>query len=241
MPNNSASPKSTDSHKIWNAFPGTAELSVGTSIPDLPILQVTRTHIESLLSMNVVDLAALTNTIKSDLGLTICLLRTARSMCSETGSIPRISEIAVGLGVRTLRTVVQNLPVLPATHGENGTAAACTSFWMHAQLTGLIAEELAFQRANVSSEDAYMAGLLCHVGKLPALLGWRIPELEAVDPARIGGTLARVWGLPEILLEVADDRLPSTTKASRTLRQLVNAAEQWVDLLELVIDDDPVV
>jgi HD-like signal output (HDOD) protein len=211
----------------------------GTSIPDLPILAPTLVHLERLLNADVVDLAALTNVVRSDLGLTVYLIRIARSADWVSGTVPRIAEIIVGLGIKHLKAIVHSVPVLRTQHGSP-RVRACNRFWMHTQLTGLIAEELASHSTNLNSDDAYLAGLVCQIGKLPRLLGWRIPEFENANTETIGGTLALAWGFPPILRQVIDGDLKPTSSELQSLRQVVTTAREWVQLLELVTDSNPV-
>ncbi|MGA9798820.1 MAG: HDOD domain-containing protein [Terriglobales bacterium] len=219
--------------ELGNSFPELEAAAVeGTSIPDLPILPTTLAQLDALLADDVVDLTALTNVVRSDLGLTIHLIRITRNADWASRAVPRITEIVVGLGIKHLKAIVRDIPVLP-TQPRDLRLLACVRFWMHAQLTGLITEELASYRTNVNCEDSYIAGLLCQIGKLPILLGWKIPELESSDVASLGGALARAWGFPAALQEVIDgDRRP-TSPASQSLRQVVTAARDWVHLLEL--------
>jgi HD-like signal output (HDOD) protein len=224
--------------EVLDSIPALQIASVyGTSIPDLPILPTTLIHLKSLLSSDVVDLAALTNVVRGDLGLTISLLRIARNAGWTSKAVPRLSEIIVGLGIKPLKAIVAGIPVLSAQISGPGIRA-CTRFWMHAQLTGLVSEELASSSLDLNPEDAYLAGLVSQIGKLPVLLGWRIPELESGDAANVGSSLARAWGLPGLLTEVIEGDLRATSVAAQSYRQIVTAAREWVRLLELVTDSD---
>ena len=226
------------STELLDSIPALEMASVrGTSIPDLPILPTTLIHLKSLLSSDVVDLAALTNVVRGDLGLTISLLRIARNAGWTSKAIPRLSEIIVGLGIKPLKAIVAGIPVLSQTSSGPGIRA-CSRFWMHAQLTGLVSEELASSSPDLNPEDAYLAGLVSQVGKLPVLLGWRMPELESGDAPNFGGTLARAWGLPSLLTEVIEGDLRPMSVAAQSYRQIVTAAREWVQLLELVTDSD---
>jgi HD-like signal output (HDOD) protein len=224
--------------EVLDSIPALEIASVyGTSIPDLPILPTTLIHLKSLLSSDVVDLAALTNVVRGDLGLTISLLRIARNAGWTSKAVPRLSEIIVGLGIKPLKAIVAGIPVLSAQ--ISGPAIrACTRFWMHAQLTGLVSEELASSSPDLNPEDAYLAGLVSQIGKLPVLLGWRIPELESGDAVNVGSLLARAWGLPGLLTEVIEGDRRATSVAAQSYRQIITAAREWVQLLELVTDSD---
>jgi HD-like signal output (HDOD) protein len=224
---------------VLDSIPGLEIASVyGTSIPDLPMLPTTLIHLKSLLSSDVVDLAALTNVVRCDLGLTISLLRIARNAGWTSKAVPRLSEIIVGLGIKPLKAIVAGIPVLSAQICSGPGIRACTRFWMHAQLTGLVSEELASSSSDLNPEDAYLAGLVSQIGKLPVLLGWRIPELESGDVVNFGSSLARAWGLPGLLTEVIEGDLRPTSVAAQSYRQIVTAAREWVQLLELVTDSD---
>ena len=220
-----------------NSIPGLESTVIrGTSIPDLPILATTLVHLEALLDADVVDLTALTNVVKSDLGLVTYLIRIASHAEWSSKKVPRIAETIVSLGIRQIKVLASKIPVLP-THPGNGVMFSHSRFWMHAQLTGLITEELASSCTDLNGEEAYLAGLLSQIGKLPILLGWRIPELANSEVTSLGGALARAWGFPDVLREVIDPSLRPTSNASQSLRKIVSAAREWVQLLEHVTDD----
>jgi HD-like signal output (HDOD) protein len=209
----------------------------GTAIPDVPVLSTTLLRLEKLIAEDVADLNAIGAVVRGDLGLSIHLLRTAHEETFEPhGILPSVEEIVVHLGLDRLKALVAGIPVLSEhPSGEIGVNV-CARFWMHSHLIALIAEELAVGEADISPTDAYMAGLLHQVGKLPILLGWRIPEFEASDLGELGYALARAWNFPSILASVIRGHEEAAgSLPSYTLWKIANSATEWVQLMEMML------
>ena len=222
------------------ASPSRRPAGHGTAIPDVPVLATTLLRLEKLLGENTPDLNAIGAVVRGDLGLTIRLLCLSQEEVFESQSVlPSTEEIVVHLGLDKLKKLVKSMPVLTEhPSGEIGVNV-CARFWMHSHLIALIAEELAVGEAEITPADAYLAGLLHQIGKLPILLGWRIPEFEATDLGELGYALARAWNFPSILASVirgheeAADSMPSYT-----LWKIANSATEWVQLMELMLAGD---
>jgi len=124
----------------------------------------------------------------------------------------------------------KSLPHLLSTHAG---ISACERFWLHSRLTALIAEELASQSSEVSSEEAYLAGLLCHVGELSSVLGLAPPSPSPADSRHIGYRMAKAWGLPGALADVIGGyREICRSPESRALLDIAEAADNWASRLE---------
>ncbi|MBZ5653719.1 MAG: HDOD domain-containing protein [Acidobacteriia bacterium] len=192
---------------------------------------------EMLLSSRVIDLHAITEVIRTDVGLTVHLLRlAAKERTGRAKGLVDIEDIVVLLGINRLKGLLEQATVLSGhPRGEAGVSTY-DRFCMHARLTALIAEELASETATVRQEDAYIAGLLRHVGAIPFVLGWKIPELESVDTGEVGDYLARNWRLPDVLVDIIRGDREDCGSSSLALFDVVNTADNHAFRLEVGCD-----
>ncbi len=179
--------------------------------PGLPAMPDALLQLELCLTASAVDLQNITSIIRGDVGLTVQLLRfAARETELFPGRINPISEIVIQLGISKLRALAAQTEPLPERLRSAAGSDECERFWTHARVTALIAEELAGQSSEVNHEanpevnpeEAYLAGLLCHIGDLPEILGWEIAGSAETDSRRFGYRMAKAWGLPAILTEL---------------------------------------
>jgi HD-like signal output (HDOD) protein len=199
-----------------------------TEFPLPPAMPGAVALLQLKLASNVADLDAITRLIRTDVGLTAQLLRLAFGQPSRHGSGHLgVGEVVVHLGLEKLRAMAAGTRLLACQPGGNRLFEACKDFWMRARRTAHIAEELAAGTSARMRETAYVAGLLCHIGKLPALLDWKVPGIESVHPAKIGLRMAKAWHFPSILAEIIRRDEPACTSfATRRLLRLINAADQ---------------
>jgi len=183
-----------------------------------------------LLAENVVELEAITQVIRADVGLTIQLLRSAKFRAGSLGNTRiHLSQIAVELGLDRLRHMITEIPLLGYEQQISLDLEECISFWLRARQTARTAEQVAAQVFPQLAETAYVAGLLHHLGKIPDLLGWRIPGLESAKSGEIGCHMAQAWSLPELLVDVIrGDEQACGSRESHWLLRLINAAEPVV-------------
>jgi HD-like signal output (HDOD) protein len=209
------------------SLPGEAEF------PSPPAMPNALLRLELWLATFVADLQDITDIIRSDLGLTVQLLRlAAREIEESPGEIVPLSEIVVQVGVEKLRRLVAETKTLPDHF--RGDPDLCERCWTHSRLTALVAGELASQSSEVRPEEAYLAGLLCHVGDLPSLLNWSTTA-DAADSRPIGHRMATAWGFPRALADViGGDREACRTQESRALLDIVTAAGIWASRLEFL-------
>jgi len=195
--------------------------------PIAPVMPGALLLFRMLVSNQIADLAAIADAIRSDLGLTVHVLRLAaeEGFGQDSGLID-LDEIVVLLGLDKLRALSEDASVLSIHPKGNAGLQTCERFSMHARLTALIAEELAGETARVRQEDAYVAGLLRHIGALPFVLGWSLPELENADTGEIGYYIAKSWHLPEALLDVIRGNREACAESSLALFDLVSTADK---------------
>jgi HD-like signal output (HDOD) protein len=215
-------------------FSGTSQ---GLEIPCPAVKPEVLLFFEMLLSSRVIDLRAITEVIRTDVGLTVLLLKlAAKERKRHAKGFVDIEDIVVLLGINRLKGVLDQATVLSGhPRGEAGLNTY-DRFCMHARLTALIAEELASETATVRQEDAYVAGLLRHVGAIPFVLGWKIPELESVDTGEVGDYLARNWRLPDVLVDIIRGNREVCSSSSLALFDVVNTADKHAFRLEVGCD-----
>jgi HD-like signal output (HDOD) protein len=209
-------------------LPGEAEF------PGPPAMPNALLRLELCLSAPVVDLQDIANIVRSDVGLTVQLLRlAARETEPSPGMISPASEIAIQVGVDGLKELAAQTKPLPDHLRSHAGLSACERVWTHSRLTALIAEDLTGQCSEVSSEEAYLAGLLHHVGDLPSILGWANAGSGPADFHPIGYRMAKAWELPDALADViGGNREVCSTRKSHALLDIVETADNWAARLE---------
>jgi len=182
--------------------------------------------LQLLVTSNVADLEAITALIRNDVGLTVQLLRLAFGEAAQRStSRLSIGELVVHLGLEKLRVMVARTRVLSCPPVGDAAFRACKEFWIHSRRTARAAEALA-AGTSANQETAYVAGLLCRIGMLPALLDWKVPGIAAASPGEIGSLMLRAWNFPPFLVEIirGDEQACTSVKTRRLLRLIRGAA-----------------
>lgn len=216
-----------------HSLPTHSEVVRGTELPDLPAMTKSVILLQMLLATNVVDLEAITQVIRDDVGLTTQLLRLAMRESARFSRRPlRLQELVVHLGLQRLRAMAAETKLLGCNPGDDIDFQACSAFWARARQTAHTAEQVAAEISPENQELAYLAGLLRRLEALPALLGWRIPGFDLSSPGGIGFRMAKSWNFPQVLADVIrGDEQACRSRKSRRLLRLVNSAEPaiWCD------------
>ncbi len=146
------------------------EFPLPPAMPDAVLL------LRLLLSSGTADLHAITEIVRNDVGLTVQLLRLAALERNgrATGSL-NIGDLIVQIGLDKLKSLSATTKLNPL-QPPNAAPQERERFWTHARLTARISEEMAGETTPSNREAAYAAGLLRHLGRLPALLGWKITK-----------------------------------------------------------------
>lgn len=206
-----------------------------TDIPLPPATTRGLVHLRLLLSNHVADLTAIANIMRNDVGLVVQALRWAGgdAVDSSSGGVFAIEDLIVLLGLNRLRALSQCATFL-SSH-PNGSAGFRTfeRFTTHARLTALIAEQLAKESATVRPEDAYLSALLRHIGAVPLILSWNMPELQQAESGEIGYHMAKSWRLPDILLPIIRGDREACPDSWLALFDLVNTADAHAFHLEM--------
>ena len=198
-----------------------AEFPPPPAMPDAVLL------LRLLLSSQIADLHAIADVIRNDVGLTAQLFRLAAiERGGRATNILNIGDLVVQIGLEKLKDLAAETrlnPLLPQGDAANNRER----FWLHARLTARISEELAGETTPANREASYVAGLLRHLGSLPALLGWELPGWMPANAGEIGYQMAKTWQLPAVLADVVrgDERYCTSPKAYSLLR-LVNMADE---------------
>jgi HD-like signal output (HDOD) protein len=203
-------------------------------LPGPPVTPQVFLVFQMLLSNQIADLSAITEIIRSDIGLSVQVFRLAAEQEEEQlRGLVDIEELVVQLGISQLKTLVDDTDIL--SKHPKGVAGVRTfeRFCNHARLTALIAEELASETASVRPEEAHIAGLLRHLGALPFVVGWKIPDLEESDTGETGYQLAKIWRLPHPLAEVISGNRDICDPSVLPLFDLVSAADKHAFRLEI--------
>ncbi len=203
-------------------------------LPGPPVTPQVFLVLQMLLSNRIADLSAIAGIIRSDIALTVQVLRLAAEQNQKhLRGLIDIDELVVHLGPTKLKRILEGTDIL--SKHPKGIAGVRTfeRFCNHARLTAMIAEELASETASVRQEEAYVAGLLRHLGALPFLLGWKIRDLEESDTGETGYQLAKVWGLPCPLLDVISGNRELCDPSTLPLFDLVATADKHAFRLEI--------
>jgi HD-like signal output (HDOD) protein len=212
------------------SLPGEAEF------PCPPALTNSLLQLELRLSEFVTDLDEVTNIIRSDFGLTAQLLRLAAHETERSSlRLATVSEMVIGVGIERMKGLVTRTQPL-AGHFKGVSSfdiSTCNRFWMRCRLTALVAEELASRFSEICTEEAYMAGLLFHLGELPSVLGWTSGPSTA-NYRHIGYRMAKAWGFPRVLVDVIGGDRDLCLRKSRVLLDLVTAADAWAARVEFL-------
>jgi HD-like signal output (HDOD) protein len=190
-------------------------------VPPPPALNGAALRLANALAEPVLDLRKITRIIKEDIGFTIRVVaRAAEQELCSFDRLPSVAQLVVHLGRDELHTLSHETTEISSHSQGDGGMRACQQFWANARLTALIAEQLAGQSCQVAGEDAYLAGLLWCLRRLPGVLGWATPWPQA-RAAELGYRLAKAWHMPPLLADVIGDGRHRSAPASSWLSALV--------------------
>lgn len=164
--------------------------------PAVPVLPATLLQLDLLLSQPVFDLHEISNVVLSDLGATVQVLRSAAPHeTTLTRPVAYLEDCIVHLGGVGLRHAMSS----PTPSQAAPPGAEIRDLWKRARIIGELARTVASGLPDMSPSDAQLAGVLHEMGRLPALLGWRIAGMDLSDPLSVGTALVREWRLPQFL------------------------------------------
>jgi HD-like signal output (HDOD) protein len=158
--------------------------------------------------------------ISQDASLSARLLKIANSpLYGFRAKIDTISRAVTVIGRKELRDLVLAVSAVKTFSNIPVDLANMASFWRHSMFTGIVAKLLAKRCSVLHTERLFVAGLLHDLGQL--LIYHKLPEqaqrilrrsealdealylserqLIQFDHAMVGGALATLWELPEVL------------------------------------------
>lgn len=194
--------------------------------PPFPALPTTLVELELLLGGQSVDLQKISSVIRRDPGFAAEIVRLSRS--SEDQRPVPLETCLIHLGTRTLRRAARIVPVWIPGLSES-------EIWKlrwglrRTRFVALAAETISALLGDISSEIAYLAGLL---HELPALVC--LSDGCGCSVSGIG-TAHETWNLPDYLVETMRwYRQPVHAAPAHSLITFrVAAAREWVNEVQL--------
>lgn len=165
------------------------------NLPNLPVLPETLLAMDLQLQNGTVDLRAFSETILADLGATVQVLRMAGNEYGVVDDRPmRIEDCICDFGPAACFEAVAK-----GTVARSLQRRAVAEIWAHAREIAQNAKHLAEAIPSaISSDQAYMAGMVHAIGSLPSVLGWDWNEASH-DDSSTALKLAEKWGFPGYL------------------------------------------
>jgi hypothetical protein len=200
-----------------------------TAADEIPALAGTLLQLELLLNAPMVDLEAVTRLVRSDLGLCIQVLKESRFGAADGDQLWRISDCVIQLGSQLLGLA---RPLCCGVEQRKFAYAEAEAFWKHASLVASVAEQTAtyFYELGVNPEQAYLAGLMHNLHKLPDVLAF-VDSEGATGSLRADNDWVMDCNLPFFIHNVLESRddgyLP--TELSPLLR-VISFSKRWIDL-----------
>lgn len=195
-------------------------------LDEVPAMSSTVLSLEMLLHEPSIDLQMATETVLSDVGATIQVLRLIGKEYEVASERPyRMGDCLASLDVRDwFGAISAHSFVCDQAH------SAMTEVWRHCQKVGQYAQLAAEAFDEICPEDAYLVGLLHGCEAIPALMGWAGARPA---PSEDDLLLAMEGTMPLFVLAALrslNDRTPSAWKyILNTAHQL---AETRVDMPE---------
>jgi len=212
-------------------------------------------QLDSLLSAPAVDLARVTRIISCDSDFTGLLLSLASTGLFNARSCGvTISQAVVLFGSERLRALALACACMKYA-GRGLSHAERHQLWQHSFLTAALSERTARQVGYPESGQAYLAGLLHDIGRLPLLFvarqgksaGSVLPvdwqdSLSAerncfgADHCEVGRAIAAAWNLsPNLIDAIEHHHSPSCAEHDTGLAEVVAAGDRYADLLSPVV------
>ncbi len=184
------------------------------------------------LSASVADLKDLTNIIKSDIALTLQLLRIgAYSRGHSRDAASSIAEIVLEIGIDGVEMLL--VQTKAATFKTLESRNKHERRRLRSMLTARIAEDLATRSSRINPETAYIAGLLNYGGGLLSMVHLANAGMKTTDQFPVSCQMADTGVLSPLLAAViGGDRNACCPEELRALIDIVAAADHWTSRLE---------
>jgi HD-like signal output (HDOD) protein len=143
---------------------------LGILAEGLPSLPNHIMQLNGLLASSPIDLRRISKVIRSDLSLTAQVIRLCNSaLFGIRRRIFKVEEAAVLMGADRLRTLIFTCYLMECS-GKWLHEREVQDHWRHCFITALLSERIARSIGYQMPDQAYLAGLLHDVGKLPLLM-----------------------------------------------------------------------
>ena len=191
-------------------------------LQELPVHPYVLGKLLSVLAEPAPSVHALVQLAFSDPGLTACLLRASSdALFMVPTAIPAPRHIVDRLGVAGIRSTILRMALASVFDQPPGLYPRLAAFWRASLMRAVCSRLIADRQRNVSPHEAYLSGLLLHIGDLAieqvalnthaaledpdtsGLTSDKTPHtIPAQDHAAAGKWLAERWRFPERLTEV---------------------------------------
>jgi putative nucleotidyltransferase with HDIG domain len=209
------------------------------SLASLPTLNTLTRRLSRLLAEPDVSFRALSEEITYDPGLSTRLISAANSAWYNRGvAVVDVTRAMTMLGIEEVTSLVVCGLFYDGILKKAGMMRKPASeFWRHSLLVAFATKNLSIETSPVS-EEAFTAGLLHDIGKVPFFLNpdlqstkvatWHLSwekeqETLGTDHCEVGFYMAREWKLPEMLQDVI--RLHHQDKLDASLAKSVRDAD----------------
>jgi hypothetical protein len=166
--------------------------------PGLPILPETLLLLDLKAQDPWVDLTDISHVLLRDLGATTQVLRLAAREYADARFRPvRMEDCIADLGLDACLEAVSTKIIVQDAKNE-----AIVALWTHSRAIAEHASAIAEETPGVDPAQAYLAGLMHAIDRLPGLLGWSGPLAELATNNSHGISLAEIWSLPACVCEL---------------------------------------
>ncbi|MDH5436621.1 MAG: HDOD domain-containing protein [Gammaproteobacteria bacterium] len=213
------------------------------------------TRVNNLIDDPKSSAADIGHLISEDPSLTIRLLKIVNSaFYGFPSKIDTVSRAITIVGTSELRDLILATSVIKVFNSIPEDLLNMNDFWKHSVACALIAHILASKRHDEDLEPLFVSGLLHDVGKL--VIYMRIPELGretlarkkfnhvdlctaerdvlGFDHAELGGELASLWKLPDLLQQTLRfHHSPQKAESHQAEVAIINLADQIAKVVAL--------
>jgi two-component system cell cycle response regulator len=212
--------------------------------PQLPTLPMVALEVIALARRADASVDVVANVLSNDPALAGKVLRTANSsFYAQARSVHTIKQAVIVLGLNTVRTLALGFSLADTFRRGSNRGFDYTAYWQQCLLSAAGARVVAQRDAPALGEEAFLSGLLHHIGVLAlaealgedyqafivasegdarALRALERVEL-GLDHSEVGAALAEAWSLPAALVEALrsylepDDASPAATMLVRSV------------------------
>ncbi|MCA9031615.1 MAG: HDOD domain-containing protein [Planctomycetaceae bacterium] len=218
---------------------------------ELPSLPTAAMRMLRMMSEPEFGISDMTEIIRADPALTAKLLKVANS--ADSGSARRVTDLSravVMIGMRKVTAIALSFSLSNESMRSGAYQKWYAHFWFRSLVVALAAEIVAREFTDVLLSDAFVTGLLCHVGHLAALNEfpeyYAASQLELEDPAmrddcptvpdgrsarELTLAMASKWNLPPDSVNAM--RTGEAEDATRSeLRRIIQVAEAFGDFFD---------